>query len=92
VLWNGAADGVGAYASTLAIPAAAAAGMRLAVQGAWIDPSRPGLPLSLGNGLVLVLGSAGVTDRCSSVYFPGAATTSPWSTFVGQMPVLRLHY
>jgi hypothetical protein len=92
VLWSGAASGAGAYASTLAIPAAAAIGLRLAVQGAWIDPSRPGLPLSLGNGLVLVLGSAGVTNRCSSVYFPGAATTSPWATFVGQMPVLRLHY
>ncbi len=92
VVWAGAADGAGRFASTLALPGTAAVGLRLAVQGGWIDPSRPGLPLSLGNGLVLVLGSAGVTNRCSSVYFPSTATTSPWPPFVGQMPVLRLHY
>lgn len=92
VLWGGAADGAGTFATALAIPGAAAVGLRLALQGAWVEPSRPGLPLSLASGLVLVVGSAGVTNRCSSVFFPGAATTSPWPSFVGQMPVLRLHW
>lgn len=92
VSWNGVADAFGKYASTLAIPGSAALGLRLCVQGGWIDGARPGLPLSLGNGLVLVLGSAGVGGRCSSVYFPAGATTSPWPPFVGQMPVLRLEY
>ncbi|MFN9946839.1 MAG: hypothetical protein ACK56S_08330, partial [Planctomycetota bacterium] len=92
LLWGGVADGAGTFATALAIPGAATVGLRLALQGAWVEPSRPGLPLSLANGLVLVVGSAGVTNRCSSVFFPGAATTSPWPSFVGQMPVLRLHW
>jgi hypothetical protein len=92
VTWSGAANSFGKFASTLAIPGSATLGLRLAVQGGWVDPSRPGLPLSLGNGLVLVVGAAGVGNRCSSMYFPAGATTSPWSPFVGQMPVLRLEY
>lgn len=90
--WSGTTDSLGKFASTLAIPGTAALGLKLAIQGGWVDPARPGLPLSLANGLVLVVGSAGVGNRCSSHYFPAGVTTSPWSPFVGQMPVLRLEY
>lgn len=92
VTWSGTADAFGKFASSLTIPSSVALGLRLAVQGGWVDPARTGLPLSLGNGLVLVVGAAGVGNRCSSMYFPAGATTSPWSPFVGQMPVLRLEY
>lgn len=92
VTWSGTTDGFGKFASTLPIPGTAALGLKLAVQGGWIDPTRPGLPLSLANGLVLVVGAAGVGNRCNSIYFPAGATTSPWPPFVGQMPVLRVEY
>lgn len=92
VTWSGTTDSFGKFASTLPIPGTAALGLKLAVQGGWIDPTRPGLPLSLANGLVLVVGAAGVGNRCNSIYFPAGATTSPWPPFVGQMPVLRLEY
>jgi hypothetical protein len=92
VSWFGTTDGQGRLESTLPLAAGVSPGMRLAVQAAWLDPSRPGLPFSVSNGLLLVLTGIGVGGRCSSVYFPGASTTSPWGPFVGQMPVLHLDY
>ena len=70
----------------------AAAGLRLGFQAAWYDDSRAALPLSLSNGLVAVCNSAGVEDRCNTMYFPGTALESPWGPRIGQMPVLMLEY
>lgn len=92
VAWFGVTDAAGACATTFAIPGSVAIGQRLAAQAAWFDPSRPVLPLSLANGLQLVCRGAGVSNRCNTLFFPGAATVSPWPPFVGQMPVLLLEY
>jgi hypothetical protein len=48
--------------------------------------------VSLSNGLQIVCRSAGVSGRCNTMYFPGSATLSPWTPFVGHMPVLVLEY
>ncbi|MFK7739938.1 MAG: hypothetical protein AB8H80_06405 [Planctomycetota bacterium] len=90
--WSGTANVVGTFATTLDIPGAAAIGQRLAIQAAWLDLSRPVLPLSLSNGLVLVCTSAGVGNHCNSMFFPGPSLTSPWGPQIGQMPVLELQY
>lgn len=90
--WSGTTDATGAFAATFAIPGTAALGTRLAVQAAWLDPARPGLPLSFSNGLMLVVSSAGVGNHCGAVFFPAGVTVSPWAPFLGQMPVLRLAY
>ena len=50
------------------------------------------IPLSFSNGLQLVCTGAGVQNRCCSYFFPGSATTSPWGSQIGQMPVLLLDY
>ncbi|MBL8753398.1 MAG: hypothetical protein JNK15_08870, partial [Planctomycetes bacterium] len=92
VSWHGTTGTAGTFTTSLAIPGAAALGLRLGVQAAWIDFSRPVLPLSLTNGLMLVAGSAGVGDHCNTIYFPAGTTVSPYPPFVGQMPVLRLEY
>lgn len=92
VSWFGVADASGRFTTSLAVPAAAALGTRLGVQAAWFDASRVGVPLSFSNGLVLVVGSAGVGNHCSSMFFPGTSTASPWPAFVGQMPVLMLEH
>ena len=92
VAWFGTADAQGRFATTLALPAGNLVGTRLGVQAGWFDSSRAVVPLSFSNGLVLVLGSAGVNNRCASMFFPGTATVSPWGGFVGQMPVLQLEH
>ena len=90
--WLGATDPTGRFSTSFVVPGAAALGTRLGVQAAWLDPARPGLPLSFSNGLVLVTGSIDVAYRCNTLLFPGATTVSPWSSFLGMMPVLRLEY
>jgi len=90
--WVGTSDAAGRFVTALGIPSAAAVGARLGLQAAWLDVSRPTLPLSLSNGLQLVCTGAGVGSGCSSCFFPGAATTSPWGPQIGQMPVLLLDY
>jgi hypothetical protein len=92
VSWFGLTNATGRFATSFAVPATAALGTRLGLQAAWYDTSRPGVPLSFSNGLVLVVGSAGVGSRCSSMFFPGTGTISPWPAFVGQMPVLLLEH
>ncbi|MCB9877755.1 MAG: hypothetical protein H6835_09160 [Planctomycetes bacterium] len=92
VLWFGTADGAGTFATTFAIPGTAPNGIRLAVQAGWVDLSRAVLPLSLSNGLQLVCNSAGVGNRCNSLFFPATVQSSPWAPFVGQMPVVILEY
>ncbi len=64
--------------------------MRVGVQALFLDFARPGLPLSISNGVMLVLDSARVDNRCSTVFFPGAATISPWGAQFGLMPVVVL--
>lgn len=92
VSWSGTANTAGVYSTPLPLPSTAALGTELGVQAAWLDLSRTGLPLSFSNGLVLRLGPAGVGSGCSTMFFPGAATVSPWPAFVGQMPVLLLEH
>jgi hypothetical protein len=89
---SGVADIQGRFATTFPLPAGVPIGVRLGVQAAWFDGSRPVVPLSLSNGLVLVLGSAGVGTACNSIWFPAASTVSPWQPFIGQMPVLMLEH
>ena len=93
--WFGPTDGAGRFATTLDIPGSAAIGFRLAVQAAWLDQSRPVIPLSFSNGLQLVCTAAGVGNGCNTFFFPGATTgtsVSPWGPQIGQMPVLVLDY
>lgn len=92
VTWGGTTDPGGMIRTSLPLNGPAVPGLRLAVQAAWIDDSRPGLPFSVSNGLVLVMGGFGVGPQCGTVFFPAGATTSPWPVFLGQMPVLRLEY
>lgn len=89
--WSGLADGGGGFAVSFPLAAAwAPSGTRLGVQGGWLDPGRPGLPLSVTNGVAMVVGSTGVGSRCASAFFPGTATWSPWPAYLGQMPVVVL--
>jgi len=91
--WFGTTDAGGTYRMTFPLAATMATiGMRIGVQAAWIDVSRPGLPLSVSNGVMLVCNQIGVADRCASVFFPGTATTSPWHVYLGQMPVVVLEH
>ncbi len=92
VAWLGPTDVDGEFATTLALPGSAAAGVRLGLQAAWLDPTRPVVPLSFSNGLQVVVGPLGVGPRCSTIFFPAGTTASPWPPFRGQMPVLRLEY
>lgn len=92
ITWFGVTDANGRLETTLPLAAGVTPGMRLAVQAAWIDESRPGLPFSLSNGLLLAMNGIGVGGWCSSVFFPAGVTTALWAPFVGQMPVLRLEY
>lgn len=87
------ASSAGGYDISVPLSSAlVAAGGRIGVQVAWLDSGRPGLPLSVTNGVVVVPNTFGVASRCSSVFFPGTATWSPWLPFVGQMPVLTLDH
>jgi hypothetical protein len=92
VAWFGLANAQGRFPTTLAIPAGVPVGSRLGVQAGWYDTSRTVVPLSFSNGLMLVLGSAGIDNRCSTMFFPGTLTNSPWGAFLGQMPVLMLEH
>lgn len=67
-------------------------GMRVGVQSIWLDLSRPGLPISASNGVMLELDGIGVGNRCASAFFPGTVTYSPWLPYVGQMPVIVLEH
>lgn len=90
--WAGVADGTGKFTTAFEVPANATLGLQFGLQGAWVDLSRPGLPLSMANGLVVVARTAGVDNHCNTMFFPANSTVSPWPAFVGQMPVLRLEY
>jgi len=91
--WLGTTDAGGGYRATFPLAAnATTIGMRIGVQSAWIDTSRPGLPLSISNGVMLVCNQIGVADRCCTAFFPGTATISPWLAYLGQMPVLVLEH
>ncbi|MCA8973772.1 MAG: hypothetical protein KDC98_03585 [Planctomycetes bacterium] len=85
----GSVDPSGGYTQSFQLVAAATTvGMRIGVQSAWVDTSRPGLPISVSNGVMMVLDEIGVGNDCVTLYFPGSATTAPWSSFHGQMPIL----
>lgn len=90
--WFGQTDNTGTFATTFAIPGAAAIGQRLSFQAAWFDDSRPVIPLSFSNGLQIVCSSVGVEGNCSSFFFPDDADVSPWGPQVGLMPVILLDY
>jgi hypothetical protein len=93
VTWGGHTDASGTIHTSLPFVGTSVPGLRLGVQAAWIDFSRPGLlPFSVSNGLVLVMPGFGIGGQCGSVFFPAGTTTSPWLPFLGQMPVLRLEY
>ncbi len=90
--WIGSADAAGTWPVTFQLAASATTiGMRIGVQAAWLDPSRPGtIPLSVSNGVMLVLDRVGTGNRCSTAFFPAGATTSPWFPSIGLMPVVTL--
>lgn len=89
----GTTDAGGSYRYTFPLAAnATTIGMRIGVQAAWLDPSRSGLPLSVSNGVMLVLNSVAAGDRCAAVFCPGSATVSPWTVYFGMMPVVILEH
>jgi hypothetical protein len=93
VAWTGVPDALGRLATGFPLPGTAAIGVRLAVQSAWLDANRAGaLPFSFSNGVMLVLGSVGVGNRCATMFFPAGTQISPWPSFKGQMPVLVLQH
>jgi len=88
-VWNGTSDIAGAYTTSFPLVSGATTiGMRIGLQAAWLDQSRPGLPISVSNGLMLVLDEIGVGNDCATQFFPGSTMLSPWYRFGGQMPVL----
>lgn len=91
VVWLGTTDVAGNYDPTFTL-GNVPAGIRIGVQAAWLDPARTGLPLSMSNGLVMVLNNVGVGANCATAWFPGTVVTSPWAPSIGQMPVLTLTY
>jgi hypothetical protein len=92
-IWSGLCDAVGTFQVRFPLPVAATRpGDRIGVQAAVIDLARAGLPLSFGNGTVLVLDDAGVRGRCVTVLFPGSAAVSPWAPYLGLSPVLVIEY
>ncbi|MCA8954030.1 MAG: hypothetical protein KDE27_31260 [Planctomycetes bacterium] len=87
------ADAGGNAAFTFSLPSGGAmVGMEVGVQAAWFDSSRAGLPISVSNGVGLVLTRTGVGNKAACVYFPGTATWSPFEPYIGQMPVLVLEH
>lgn len=91
--WGGFTDVAGTFAVNVALTGGAATiGRQIGVQAAWLDTSRSGLPLSVSNGVTLVLNSIQVGNRCSTVFFPGTDTVTPWPVEVGLMPVITLLY
>ena len=92
VSWTSTANAQGVATTSFAVPGSTPAGTRFGVQSAWLDLTRPSLPFSFSNGLVLVSGTAGIGTRCGTMFFPGTAQTSPWPIYLGQMPVLQLKH
>lgn len=91
--WSGTPDAGGGYTISFALPPnRTTVGQRIGVQCAMVDLGRAGVPASFTNGVLLVLDTAGVGDRCGTVFFPGAATISPWLPSIGLMPVVVLEY
>ena len=89
--WGGLTDQAGRYAVTFTLTSSVTTvGMRIGVQAGWLDAGRPGLPISVSNGVMLVLNNIAVGNGCSTVFFPGTTTASPWAPSVGMMPVLEL--
>lgn len=90
-LFFGTADAAGTYTVSFTIPTTGVGAFEwVGVQAGFVDVQRPGLLLSITNGEMLIVDTAGINNRCASVFFPGAATTSPWGTFYGLTPVLVL--
>ncbi|MFO1076885.1 MAG: hypothetical protein U1E73_04065 [Planctomycetota bacterium] len=93
VSWLARAGTYGSYTTQFAMPNGIfAVGSKVGCQAAWLDTSRPGLPLSISNGVQLVLDNIGVQARCATAFFPGAAAWSPWAPYIGQMPVVVLEH
>jgi hypothetical protein len=93
VVFFGATDAAGGYPVSFPLPPGIATPqLRIGVQGGYLDLSRPTLPVSVSNGVMLVVGGIEVGSRCVTIFFPGAATTSPWLPYLGQMPVLVLEH
>lgn len=92
-MWTATADAGGVCAMSFALNSSfSTVGLRVGAQAIWLDPTRPGLPLSISNGAMLVLGNIAVGNACSTAFFPGTVTWSPWQAYVGQMPVLTLEH
>lgn len=89
--WAGVTDAVGGFTTTFPL-ANVPVGARIGVQAAWLDGTRPGLPFSFSNGLVMVLNTVNVGAGCATAWFPANLALSPWPAFLGQMPVLTLEY
>lgn len=90
--WTGTASQLGVWQSTFPLTGGATSGLRLGVQTAWLDPSHPNLPVTVSNGLLLVLNTIGIGNRCCTAYFPASSTTTPWYPYLGQMPVIVLDH
>lgn len=90
--WTGSADSNGNYTATFPLTGGAVIGMRLGVQMGWLDLTRPTLPFTTSNGLLMVLNTIGVGTACATAFFPPGATQSPWYPDIGQMPVLTLDH
>ncbi len=90
--WGGLTDQGGNFAVSFPLTAGVTtAGLRIGVQAAWLDTGRSGpLPISVSNGVMLVLNEIAVGNRCSTVFFPGSLTASPWAPNYGMMPVIEL--
>jgi hypothetical protein len=92
-MWGASSDIAGSYTVSFGLPATfATVGMKIGAQCAWVDPARPGMPLSISNGVMLVLDTIGVGANCSTAFFPAGATNSPWPPEMGQMPVITFEH
>ncbi len=92
ILWIASAGQTGTFAASIPLPTTATLGTELGAQAAWVDDARPGMQVSVSNGVVLRLGYTSTGNFCASAFFLGDATTSPWPVFFAQMPVLRLDF
>ncbi|MCR9244974.1 MAG: hypothetical protein NXI31_08070 [bacterium] len=93
VTLGGLSDPGGSYSTSFTLlGGASAVGMQIGAQAVWLDTSRQGAPVSLSNGLMLVLDNVDVRDRCATAYFPSSVNYSPWEPYLGQMPVITIEY
>lgn len=89
----GTSDAGGGYSATFPLSSSyAVVGLKIGVQSAWIDLTRPAVPLSISNGVMLVVGNVAVGNHCATAYFPSGVVLSPWLPYIGQMPVLTLEH